>query len=178
MKYLTIILTLLSFTSYGQQSQCLDSGLGFTHFKIPVDFEYKVFHNYSKMSAPADLKLVVIPNEHIKYDYSIDGIRLHLINFSDSTIERTVCFKDVTLICQIKKDNGEWHNLEYPIPESFCLNDIQYFDITLNKGDYLKLKAPCYSGEDKVTMKYELTFTDFTIYSDEFEGYTNYSGFN
>ncbi|MEQ9165040.1 MAG: hypothetical protein RLO12_02185 [Fulvivirga sp.] len=174
MKYLTIILTLLSFTSYGQQSQCLDSNSGFEHFKIAVDYDYKVFHNYSQTSEQADLKLKVIQNEHVKYDYLIDGIRLHLINFSDSSIVRSVCFKDVTLICQIKKDNGEWLNLENPIPESFCSSGIPYFNVTLNKGDYLKLKAPCHSGENKVTMRYELTFTDFTIYSDEFEGYTNY----
>ena len=164
---------MISMATFGQQFECLDSTNKFEHFKPPVDFRFKVFTNSTIPSEQSQLTLEIIPEEQAKYDYLIDGIRLHLTNWSDSTIRTKVSFLDIILICQVSNNNGEWFNIESPLPESYCSYGIEYFEIALNKGDYLKLKAPCYKGQKKVNMRYKLRLKDIIVYSNEIEGYIN-----
>ena len=173
MKFLLPILTMMCLASYGQQSECVESWSKFDLFKTPVDYRFKVFNNSPITTAQAELTLDFIPNEQTKYDLLISGIRLYLTNWSDSTIRQKLSYMDLVLVCQVQNGNGSWLNIENPIPESFCSNGIEYFDLTLNKGDYLKLKAPCYKGPTKVTMRYQLTLKDIKVYSNEVQGYIN-----
>ena len=173
-RLLAPFLALWTFSAAGQSTPCQESWEKFDLFNLSVDFRFKVFTHDKTVEQKTGLVLEVIPGQRVKYDHLIAGRRLHLTNWSDTTISKAVSYLDVQVVCQVLNDQGEWQDIENPLrDQSFCGNEREIFELTLKKGAYLKLKAPCYAGTTPVRMRYRLHCKDLTVYSDEFEGYIN-----
>ncbi len=173
--FIIVIIFVLSLDSYAQSIECVESWNKFDLLKSPVDYKYKAFISVSELNKTESKGLIleVKNDESVKYDCLIKGKRLTLTNWSDSTIQLKVNLMDLKLVCQVKDDTGDWKDIENSFPESFCSYGVQYFDLTLRSGEYIKLKAPCYKGEKNVIMKYRLDFKGLTLYSSEFQGFIN-----
>jgi len=178
---LVFILTFgISLTAYSQYGECVESWSKFELFSVPIYFDYKTFTAIEE--SQSDFKdgviLVVHTEEPVKYDHSIAGISLNLINYSDSLIEMKVSIIDFVLVCQALDNDGKWKNIEKPLKGSLGFDQLHYFDFSLPRGEYIKMKAPCYSGPTKVKMRYIFDFNGQTIISNEFGGNINVEQFN
>ncbi|MCX2743773.1 hypothetical protein OO013_07850 [Mangrovivirga sp. M17] len=173
MKLLIFIMSIIYFSAFGQQTECLNDPVIFTHFKSPIELPVKVLNDNKAITQHTGLKLLVNPDKYVNYDYSVRGVSLKLINLSDSVLNEKISCFDVKLICQLKDIDGNWINIEHPIKDPTCGWSIRYFDLKLNIGDYIEMVAPCYTGSEKVQMRYLLTLKDIEISSNEFEGLIN-----
>lgn len=170
MRLLTITLTFLTLTSFGQSNQveCIDSPDKFTlfnrHIKYSTPEPIQPTDNF--LSDTVYLKVEL--DKDVKYDYLIKGIQLLIINNSDSELT----FSDdgiLELFCQAKNIKGEWIDIEGRQTPWNCWGK----SMTLDTQSYYKAVVPCYKGTVEATMRYRFVVRDKVFYSDEFIGTIN-----
>lgn len=98
------------------------------------------------------------------------GISVLIVNSADSLIGFEAQDSRLTMVCEAFFEQ-KWIEIEY-LPSSWCGNS--YHTVFLDKNEYWRFTAPCYSGDTPTKLRFKLNVSkDKFIYSNEIDG-----GFN
>ena len=119
-----------------------------------------------------DALQIVITNEAAKFAGRYKGMKVYVVNTTDSAIGLGAQDSRLNLKRQVFH-KGAWKDVEY-LPSSWCGNS--YHQVYLNPNQYWEFNAPCLEGKITATFRFELYVNEkLTVYSNEFEGSFNKS---
>ncbi|MDI9312292.1 MAG: hypothetical protein QM535_18930 [Limnohabitans sp.] len=176
--FTTVIILLLSSTSFGQKKQDLNVDFmlrGHLYAKSSIidstalggfgdskNLPKKI--NDSLAITNSGLSLIIDTTQTTTINDKYNGYKLYIANITDTIVQLEASDSRLSVIAEVFYE-GEWKPIEY-LPSSWCGNS--YHNVYLKQNESWEFDIPKFTGKIKTKLRYKLILSkDTYLYSNE-----------